>query len=57
MVKFFDNYEKVVRKYNFTPDRINNLDERNIMTVVQTSNVNAQTGAKQVGQCVSAEHG
>lgn len=32
---FFDNYEKVLRKYNFTPDRIYNLDETNIMTVVQ----------------------
>lgn len=54
---FFDNYEKVLRKYNFTPDRIYNLDETNIMTVVQARNVIAQTGAKQVGQCMSSERG
>lgn len=54
---FFYYYEKVLRKYNFTPDRIYNLDETNIMTVVQAPNVIAQTGAEQVGQCVSAERG
>lgn len=54
---FYDNYKKVLRKYNFTPDRIFNLDETNIMTVVQAPNVIAQTGIKQVGQSVSAERG
>lgn len=55
--QFYDNYEKVLRKYNFTPDRIYNLDETNIMTVVQAPNVIAKTGTKQVGQSVSAEGG
>lgn len=54
---FFDNYEKVLEKGTFTPDRIYNLDETNIMTVVQSPNVIAKTGQKQVGQCVSAERG
>lgn len=57
VMAFYDNYEKVLRKYNFTPDRIFNLDETNIMTVVQAPNVIAQTGIKQVGQSVSAERG
>lgn len=53
---FYDNYEKALQKAHFTPDRILNLDETN-MTVVQAPNVIAQTGTKQVGQCVSAERG
>lgn len=36
---FFENYERVLRKYNFTPDRM----ETNIMTVVQAPNVISQT--------------
>lgn len=54
---FFDNFEKVLEKNTFTPDRMYNLDETNIMTVVQSPNVIAKTGQKQVGQCVSAERG
>lgn len=54
---FYDNYEMALQKTHFTPDRIFNLDETNIMTVVQAPNVIAHTGMKQVGQCVSAERG
>lgn len=54
---FYDNYERALRKADFTPDRIFNLDETNIMTVVQAPNVIAQTCLKRVGQCVSAERG
>lgn len=43
---FFDNYEKVLRKYNFTSDRIYDFDEINIMTVVQAPIVIALTRAK-----------
>jgi hypothetical protein len=54
---FYDNYEKAMQKTHFTPDCIFNLDETSIMTVVQAPHVIAQTGSKQVGQCVSAERG
>ncbi|CAG4932395.1 unnamed protein product [Colias eurytheme] len=54
---FFNNYEKVLQRDNYSPDRIYNLDETNIMTVVQAPNVIARTGQKQVGQSVSAERG
>lgn len=40
---------------NFTPDRIYNLDEINIMTVVRARNVGARTGQKQAEQSVSVE--
>lgn len=46
-----------MKKHSFTPERIYNLDETNIMMVVQAPNVIAQTGTKQVGQSVSAERG
>lgn len=49
VVLVFDNYKKVLRKYNFTPNRIYNLDETNTTTVVQASNLNVQTVATQVG--------
>ncbi|XP_065671766.1 uncharacterized protein LOC136089643 [Hydra vulgaris] len=55
--QFFDNYEKVLKKSNFTPDRIYNINETSIMTVVQAPHVIASRGAKQVGQCVSAKRG
>lgn len=57
VMMFFNNYENVLQRGNYTPDRIYNLDETNIMTVVQAPNVIARTGQKQVGQSVSAERG
>lgn len=53
VVQFFNNYEIVLPKYNFAPDRIYNIDEMYIMTVVQARNVIVQTGAKYVRQGVS----
>lgn len=46
-----------MEKTNFPPDRIYNIDETNLMTVVQALNIIAKTGAKQIGQSVSAERG
>nr|XP_022910289.1 uncharacterized protein LOC111421376 [Onthophagus taurus] len=55
--QFFDNYRKLMEKYNFTPDQILNCDETGITTVVQAPKVlsAAQSGKKQVGQVVSGE--
>lgn len=57
VMMFFDNYERVLQRGNYTPDWIYNLDKTSIMTVVQAPNVIARTGQKQVGQSVLAERG
>lgn len=54
---FFQNYSVVQQKFIFPPNRIWNTDETGITTVLQTPKVVAETGAKSVGQCVSAERG
>ncbi|XP_034828899.1 uncharacterized protein [Maniola hyperantus] len=46
-----------MRQYNFTPDRIINLDETGISTVLSTPKVIAGRKQRQVGQIVSAERG
>lgn len=55
VTEFQNNLKKALQKTTFILDRIFNLDETNIMTVVQAPNVIAQCGQKQVGQSVSAE--
>lgn len=57
VTEFQNNLERALQKTTFTLDRIFNLDETNIMTVVQAPNVIVQCGQKQVGQSVSAERG
>ncbi|KAJ8972583.1 hypothetical protein NQ314_000111 [Rhamnusium bicolor] len=54
---FFDNYAHVQRKEKFFPDRIVNMDETGITTVLQAPKVICKGGLKQVGQCVSAKRG
>ncbi|KAJ3663215.1 hypothetical protein Zmor_007519 [Zophobas morio] len=53
--KFFENLERVHTKYNFTSDRIVNVDESGINTVLQMPKIVTTKGCKQVGQSVSAE--
>ncbi|KAK9703615.1 hypothetical protein QE152_g29245 [Popillia japonica] len=55
--EFFSNYERVLLRHEFTPDREYNLDETGISTVVQAPNIVAKRGIKQVGQIVSGERG
>ncbi|XP_030746083.1 uncharacterized protein LOC115877126 [Sitophilus oryzae] len=55
--EFFKNYAEVQAKYSFSPDRIWNIDETGITTVLQAPRVIAEIGSKAVGQCVSAERG
>jgi hypothetical protein len=52
---FFDNLELVYQKYEFSSDRIVNVDESGVSTVLQTPKVVANKGCKQVGQAVGAE--
>lgn len=54
---FFDNLEEVMNKYNFTSDKIVNVDESGVNTVVQMPKIISQAGCKQVGQAVSGERG
>lgn len=54
---FFDNLEKVLKKYELTADRIYNFDESGISTVLNTPKVLAEKNQKQIGQLVSAERG
>lgn len=54
---FFNNLERVLDKYKFSSDRILNIDESGITTVLQAPKTVAPTGVKQVGQTVSAERG
>ncbi|KAJ4440994.1 hypothetical protein ANN_10843 [Periplaneta americana] len=56
--KFFDNLSTCLEKYNFTPDKIYNVDETGLTTVPKTqSKIIAQKGRKHVGALTSAERG
>ncbi|KAJ8929785.1 hypothetical protein NQ314_017493, partial [Rhamnusium bicolor] len=55
--EFSTNYISITTKYKFTPDRIYNIDESGISTVLPCPKVIAETGKKQVGQAVSGERG
>lgn len=54
---YFDNLERALKRYNITGDKIFNLDETGVTTVLDSPKVIAQRGIKQVGQAVSAERG
>ncbi|KAF2896785.1 hypothetical protein ILUMI_09403 [Ignelater luminosus] len=55
--EFFGNYKSVLKKYEFTSDRIFNLDETGITTVLSPPKVVAPKGKKQIGLVASAERG
>lgn len=55
--QFFDNLERALQKYRIPPEKIYNLDETGVTTVLQAPKVIAETGIKQVGQVVSGERG
>lgn len=55
--QFFDNLKKVYDCYQFTAERIYNLDETGVTTVMKPVKVVTTTGKKQVSQAASAERG
>lgn len=57
VAEFHENLERALNMHKFSAERIFNLDETGLSTVVQSPRVVAETGAKQVGQAVSAERG
>lgn len=54
---FFMKYTSVLKRFQFTAEKIWNLDETGITTVVKPVKVVSSKGKKQVGQIASAERG
>lgn len=55
--EFFENYESVLKRYNFRPEQIYNFDETGVTTVMNPPKVLADKRQRQVGQITSAERG
>ncbi|KAG5889884.1 hypothetical protein JTB14_032783 [Gonioctena quinquepunctata] len=53
--EFYANYEILLARQNFTPDRILNFDETGMTSLLNTPKVLAEKKQRQVGQLVSAE--
>lgn len=54
---FFTKYTELLSRFNFTSDRIYNVDESGLSTVHTPMKVLAPKGTKQVGNITSAERG
>jgi hypothetical protein len=46
VMEFSDNYERALKSWKFTADRVYNTDEAGVSTVVQSPNILAQIGKK-----------
>lgn len=55
--QFFDNLKKVLDIHKFPAERIFNLDETGVTTVMKPVKIVSTTGKKQVSQAASAERG
>jgi len=55
--KYFGNLEEVMRRHNFGPHQVYNVDETGVTTVHQPGKVIAGRGIKQVGKVTSTECG
>jgi len=49
-MEFFDNYERALKSWKFTADRVYNIEETRVSAVVESPNIIAHIGSKQVGQ-------
>ncbi|XP_030765003.1 uncharacterized protein LOC115889189 [Sitophilus oryzae] len=58
LTQYFDNLEAIMKKYNFSPNQIFNMDETGVQTVpnILPKHV-APTGKKEVAKAVAAEQG
>lgn len=54
---FFENYASVLEKHHFRPERIFNLDETGVTTVLRPVKIVSEKGKKQVSVVASAERG
>jgi len=48
VIELFDNFELALKPWEFTADRVCNIDEPGVSTVVQAPNIVAQLGTKEV---------
>jgi hypothetical protein len=48
IMEFFNSYEHALESLKFTADRVYNIDETGVSTVIQSHNIVAQIGTKQV---------
>lgn len=55
--KYFENLNSLLKKYNFTENRIYNVDESGITTVHKPGKILGPKGVKQIGATVSWERG
>lgn len=55
--RFFSNLDQAMKKYNFPPENIYNLDETGVTTVQKPLKVVAEKGIKQVSWVTSEEKG
>lgn len=55
--EFFDNLSTAMRKHNFAPQNIYNVDETGVTTVQTPNHIVAQKGKKEVGALTSQERG
>ena len=55
VTEFFDNLTKVMKRHNFAPHNIYNVDENGVTTVQTPDHIVARKGKKQVGALTSQE--
>jgi hypothetical protein len=55
IMEFFNNYEPTLKSWEFTADRVYNINETGVSTFIQSPNIVAQFGTKLVGKDVSGE--
>ena len=57
VTEFYSKLYELLRKHQFGPDNIYNLDETGLTTVQTPGKIIAKKGVKQVGQVTSSERG
>lgn len=58
LMQYFENLKEVLRKYEFPPQKIYNMDETDVQTVPNKLPLHvAPTGKKEVGKATAAEQG
>ncbi|KAJ8876487.1 hypothetical protein PR048_020932 [Dryococelus australis] len=55
--EFFDNYTSVMDRYHFPPNKIFNLDETGVSTVLPSPKIIAETGKKTESVSFAKDHG
>lgn len=55
--QFFENYKNILNRFKFPPERIFNIDETGVTTVMRPVKIVSTCGRKAVSQVASAERG